>query len=110
MEDGRTPEQVQRIFDDDMEVRYLLKLQAAVDCAWDAFEKRMKAVRAEGDVDRLVECWYTVSFIEIDDKYQKRFNQILFGRDEIDEDEVVAMRNAANKEDVYSIIVCPGNL
>ena len=101
-DDDMSNEQLQNIMADEVEVRYLLMLQAAVGCAWDSFAARMQAVRDAGDVERLVECWHTLFSIDFDVKYQRRFNKILFGKEEIDDEEVeqrrLSARAAAKKQ------------
>ena len=101
-DDDMSHDQLQNVMADEVEVRYLLMLQAAVDCAWDAFEKRMNAVRDEGDIERLVECWHTLFSIDIPEQYQRRFNRILFEKEEIGDEEVeqrrLSARDAAKKK------------
>ena len=94
-DDDMSNEQLQNIMADEVEVRYLLMLQAAADCAWDAFAVRMQAVRDAGDVERLVECWHTLFSIDFPEQYQRRFNQILFEKDEINDEEVEQRRLSA---------------
>ena len=101
-DDDMTHDQLQNIMNDEIEVRYLLMLQAAADCAWDAFAARMQAVHDDGDVERLVECWHTLFSIDFPEKYQHRLNRILFEKDEIGDEEVeqrrLSAREAAKKQ------------
>ena len=88
-----SPEAYRQIDADELELNFLLRLQAATDVCWERFTASLRKSKEEGDVNRLVELYQTMQVYAIPDEVKRRILQLCFDNEAITIDEAEALRN-----------------
>lgn len=88
-----SPEAYRQIDADELELNFLLRLQAATDVCWERFTASLRKSKEDGDIDRLIELYQSMQVYAIPDSVRRRILRICFDDESITVDDAEALRN-----------------